>query len=314
MGALAVTCGIDRYLGALVTHDFRITPTGKFYYARASREEIWDASALLFGELGWGAPTAMLSGLAVGSAVTPIHETVTRWFRWLEESLDAANPGRNYSLSGLLEHHRVYVRCAASIASFLLAARATKRLRLSAADVLDETIAYQDKRVGEFPGNSAITVCETLQQQLHLVQCHCAALLRRLLRLGVQRTTLLCKCLAAASIGKDVPLIVDINRLHRPQDISTNELHSWWPADFALEPNWPRHFWQSALREHGLPSSLIDRWVRHTLAGCDPYANTSNTTVVAANARINAAVEVTLRELGIHALAGLSQKSGGRLS
>ncbi|MDZ4251694.1 MAG: hypothetical protein U1A72_03875 [Sulfuritalea sp.] len=107
LGPFAVSLGIDRYIAAVLCHDPRLVPSGKFFYARAPREELWAAADVLFNGMGWGPAVPLVDGLAAGSQVTPTHETIRAWFGWMAGQVEAARPDASATREQIIAFHNV---------------------------------------------------------------------------------------------------------------------------------------------------------------------------------------------------------------
>lgn len=304
----AIESGIDRYAAAMVTLDPRIVPTGKFYYAGISRGEIWAASGRLYASFGWGAPVPLVDGLDIGSAVCPQLVTVSSWFFWMLDCVELSAPGRRYTLDSLVVHHAEYTRAAASISSLLLAARASQRIRINADEVGRSYMSFFDKNVGEHPGAHAMPAKSLLSNQLEFYARHCCALQARLLNLGVDRSSPVVRQLQKIEARKTVPLFFDFASSGCIQAIGTHQLSDWWPQEFGLVSNWPRHFWQRELRAAGVPSSAIDYWVRHILSGCDAQTSVSQHCARTMASLLLPAITKTLAAIGVEPIQGLGRK------
>lgn len=310
-GKFAIGVGIDRYLAALVTNDPRIVPTGKFYYAQASREEIWSATQTLYDALGWGETVDMVGGLAVGSQVTPAEPTVARWAEWMRREVEDLAPGRRYTFKSLSLHHNAFAQASASLATFLLALRERKPVHLLASDCVSErvSVSVDDKRCGLIKAAHKVPLHGLLVEQVTLWLAHCRCIDDRLAKLGIDVSSPLRQRLRDILAGKKVPMFFTINWRKGVHSISSDDLAKWWPQDLGLDANFARHFWQPTLRRAGVSSSDIDVYERHHLRGTDARSSTSNK--VAANVRqhILAAMDIVVRRLQIQAIPGLAGRA-----
>ena len=311
IGKFAVGLGIDRYIAALLTNDPRLVPTGKFYYAQATREEIWNSAGLLYESIGWGAPVPLVRGLAFGSRVTATEETVMRWYAWMLQQVQSVKPGRRYNLKGLIEHHNTYAKCCASLASFLLALRARKPIHLSAADCSgDRTSApIRDKDVGATAGRFPVPLVPVLRDQFGLWFAHCHELDRRLDKFGLLGSSKLRMRLRQIAAGDEVSMFITVNSRKHPAAIATQDIVDWWPGEFGLEGNFGRHFWQTALRRNCVASSDIDALMRHSLRGTDPWSSTSNKVPADVIDRVSDNMTNILARLRVLEVVGLSSKA-----
>lgn len=308
-GPMAVQLGVDRYLAALLSNDPRLIPTGKFFYALAGREEIWQAAQTTYDHAGWGCPAPFVDGLPVGSRVVPERTTVTRWYGWMLEQLESDRPGRRYTLASLLRHHNIFAHCAASLLSFGLALRERQSLPLLASvPCVGTTVAINDKAVGWLREARPVPIAPTIANQIEHWLVHCRELDRRLEKLELAPS---CHCrarLSAILSGQAVPLFFTVGGRRKAKAMASHDLAQWWPSELGLAPNFARHFWQNALRDAGLSSPAIDAFVRHSLRGDDPSASTSLRVTADWASEIAQAVERVLGDLEIFAFTGLKGK------
>jgi hypothetical protein len=307
IGKFAVGIGIDRYRAAMLLNDPRLVPTGKFYYARATRDEIWESAVDLFDALGWGGPVAIVDGLAVGSKVTPSDEAVAQWGRWIDAEVDRLRPGKRYTLTGLVAFHNVVALASASKLSFLLVLRAGNPVHLQACDVAGErtSASLADKNVGLSPGRHCAPLVPLAKKQLRSWIAHCAEMERRFRKLGVSPKSRTNLRLRAVVDGLAVPLFFTINSRNAPCSISTEVLVKWWPVELGLEGNFGRHFWQNAMRAEGVSSTDIDALVRHFASGSDPFGSAGIKVQAAWSERVIMTMTTVLDRLALLATRGL---------
>jgi hypothetical protein len=307
LGALAIQEGISRYRAALLVADPRLVPSGKFFYSRITREEIWQDANTLYSALDWGKSVTFVPGLAIGSRVTPTDEAIQAWHRSLAEQVHGCRIGRRYTLAGLITYHNAFAHFAASMATFLLALRHRQVLPLSTNVLLGKsrTISIFDKRVGEFPGGRPVPVCTVLHVQLDYWQQHCHRLENRLIKLGLPDSHPARRSLERWRT-KEVPLFFSLAENGKFVSIGTQALKDQWPSSMGLPGNFGRHFWQDRLRQAGIHDTEIDAFVRHYLAGMMPNTSTSAFVTSEWARRITSRIDEVTSRLGLTPLKGLS--------
>jgi len=310
IGKYGVEIGLDPYLVALLVHNPRLVPTGKFYYGQATRNELHATSLALYESLGWGTPAAIKEGLPVGSRVTPRASTISEWYTWMTEQVESTRPARRYNLKTLINFHCTYAKFAASVCSFTLALRDRKPIRLISANCIGQrnSIAVFDKPAGMIRGHRPVPLCPTIAAQIKYWFQHCYALDKRLERLGVSETHRCRLHIKKVLAGEEVPLFFSFTDSLAIHLLSTSDISTWWPESFGLEGNFGRHYWQTELRRAGVLSTEIDCYVRHSLRGNDPSSSTSSLVPRDLIAHLGNAVEQQLVRLQISAYAGLVAK------
>lgn len=306
LGAFAIQLGMPRYHAAVLLSDPRLVPTGKFFYSRVTREDLWRSANQLYQALGWGDAIALIPGLAAGSRTVPTATTIQGWYAWCRNEVNASRPGRRYAYAGLIKHHNSYAKLSGSLAVFLLALRHRRILPLTTTALAETaTIGIQDKRVGEFPGLWSAPVCSILRKQLDYWHAHVEGLDRRLEKLHLTKNH-------PARIAitnwktKESPLLFMLDDGGNIVPLGSQALVDWWPPELGLPGNFSRHFWQNRMREAGIPDSEIDLFVRHSVSGMDAQASTSHLSVSDWARHMAATVDACLSELRIEAVAGLS--------
>lgn len=277
LGPLSVELGIPRYVAAMLLTNPLLVPTGKFFYSRVLQDEIWNAAGTLYESLGWGKPVSVVTSLAAGSRQIASDETISAWGAWIKRELVGSQPGKRYTLSGLVRHHNIMALACASMTIFQLALRARKVIPVTHAMTMHHglTVSIFDKRVGEFPGGRPVPVC-TLQKNVFAAwNRHLEQFADRIFRLGRED----CRKLVAALTEYFSPeraAFFEIDHRLRIAPISSARAHSWWPTELKLAPNFGRHCWQNRLRGEGVADSDIDMFVRHSVSGMDSQSSTSH--------------------------------------
>jgi hypothetical protein len=312
-GPFAVVLGIDRFVGGVVTHDPRLAPTGRFFYAMADRQELWAASATLFTAIGWEPPVPLVEGLPGGSQVTPLDDTVHGWIDWLYGEVEAKRPDATNSITAAFEFHNVYALAIGSLLSFMFALRERKILPINGATALGRglTLALSDKNCGAIPGRRPVPLAKVTDQLIADWLAHLEKLDVLLAKFGLAADSPERAHLHSVLAGAHVPLLTTIERgRHKP--VGTSMLHGWWPMTFGLAPNFGRHFIQNGLRRLGIPSTVIDLYVRHSLRGI-PNSSSARTQSLATHAAtLSEALEALFRQVGIRRILGLPTCKGDR--
>ena len=312
-GPFAAGQGIDRFIAAVVTHDPRLAPTGRFFYAMADRQELWAASATLFAAIGWEPPVPLVEGLPGGSQVTPLDDTVHRWIDWLYGEVEAKRPGATNSITATFEFHNVYALATGSLLSFMLTLRERKILPINGATALGRglILALLDKNCGSIPGRRPVPLAKLTDQLIADWLAHLEQLDVLLAKFGLAADSPERAHLHSVLAGAQVPLLTTIERgRHKP--VGTSMLHDWWPEQFGLAPNFGRHYIQNGLRRLGIPSTVIDLYVRHSLRGI-PNSSSAGTQPLATHAAtLGDALEMLFRQVGIRRIQGLPTGKGDR--
>lgn len=305
LGPFAIQQGISRYVAAMLLTNPLLTPTGKFYYSRVEQADVWHAADQLYGGLGWDTPVTVEGILAVGSRQVANDATVRAWGLWMQTELTNCPQGKRYSLKSLKRRHNIVALTCASLTSFLLALRVRKILPVTNAMAASAglTVSIFDKRVGEFPGQRPVPVCALQREVFAFWTAHVADQIKRLQRLDTPE----CRKLAALLTKyrqSDLPAFFEIDGRCRVIPIGTGRIHSWWPAEFGLAPNFGRHFWQNKLRLCGIADSEIDAFVRHSVSGMDPTSSTSHVVVAEWARKLINALDAITREVGLDIVLG----------
>ena len=228
----------------------------------------------------------------------------------LRGRMEAARPGRRYSLDSLIEHHNRFMIGAGWFLSFTIGSREMKRLDVSADRCLPgvAVMEYADKLSGAFKQMRPVLLCHEAQTQVAAVWVHLVHLCARASKLDLDSATPWLLHLAAALEQRCVPLLFLIRR---GAAIPIGTAHTQLGLDRAarLVPNAGRHFWQTEFLDRGVPSEALDVWARHASAGIEPMTSTSVASIDSARAHVCAVQEEVLAELGIQAFAGLGARS-----
>ncbi len=307
----AVQLGIDRLTAALLANDYSVVPSSKLYYCRLRRNEIWEASAVLFDALGWGEPVPFQPGLPVGSRIVPKREALREWWCWMAEEINALAPGRRCGLTRLLTYHNAYARLCASLSVLCLAAREAGVLRFTTHNLRAEArfAIFVDKHVGIFPGEVRVPINELLRAQLRLWMAHCQALRRRLEKFEEARPKNLMRVLDGYLSGTCHALYFEVDMTEcRPIPLGSTALVRWWPEELRFSSDFGRHFWEVELRDAQVRSTRIDVLLRHITLGVEAHCSTNSDQLTAVAAEICSVQERLLAVLGVQPVPGLISK------
>jgi hypothetical protein len=308
MSQLLLSLGHSELTTALALNDMTLVPRARIFYVALPAQEIADACQDLYQHLGWGergcAPVSMYVGSKVVAAETTIQACWTHLREWTEKAL----PARRCRLEQVIEHHNRYVATAAWLFTFLIGARNSQVLPVSAVSCQPGLmyLIYPDKRTGPFGTPRPAIVCSTASRQIGLYVAHLRALASRA-RIAAPSNPWL-RHVQAALARRDVAFFFRIeNDDIRP--LGTADVMSALPPGMDLAPNFGRHFWQTALHVRGLSSHVIDVYARHTARGTESMTTTTMLPLVTAHALIDEAQECTLAGMGITPLAGQGRRS-----
>jgi len=306
LGPFAVSLGIDRYIAAVLCHDPRLVPSGKFFYARVTRQELWAAADDLFNGMGWGPAVPLVDGLAAGSQVMPTPETIRAWFGWMKAQVEAVRPGASPTLEQVIAFHNVYALVSSSLVSFVLVLRERKQIPLTAGVAMDHglTLPIGDKRCGMVPGPRSVPLPELANTLLVTYFDHILATDHLLGNLGVPLSGGLRQRFRQILAGDRVPLFSTITK-GRHKAIGTHTLEKWWPERFGLAGNHGRHYVQNGLRDRGVRSTDVDFYVRHMLRGIAPCSSVSTKSLRAIAEALTPALDELLKDAGLAAIDGL---------
>lgn len=307
LGPFAVSQGIDRYVAAVLIRDPRLVPSGKFFYARATRDELWTAADALFQEMGWGPAIPLVDGLAAGSQVTPTPETIRAWFVWMKEQVEAVRPGASPTKEQITNFHNVYVMVIASLVSFVLVLRERKQIPLMASVAMAHglTLAIGDKRCGMVPGPRSVSLPELANALLVAFFDHIVAMDLLLADLGIPDDGPPRQRFKQILAGERVPLFSTIAK-GRHKSIGTHTLEKWWPARFGLAGNHGRHYVQNSLRDRGVRSTDVDFYVRHMLRGIAPCSSASTRSLRAIADALIPTLDALLKDVDLEAISGVA--------
>lgn len=302
--------GMDRLTAAAIFKDFAVVPISKLYYCSISPAEIWQAAGDVFEELGWGAPVEMAGGVSVGSRVVPTRSALGMWHQCMQSAIADTIPGRHASDERLFAFHNEYSRVCASVAVLNLAAREQRVFRFTTWNLAEDAIecSYADKWVGPFPAPHSVPVCRMLREQVRLWYAHCRSLHGRLERRKDKRNSALVDHLRRLLSGERRHLFFEITATRSPSPLGSSHLLKWWPEHCRFEADFGRHFWESELRQAGLPSTLIDWFMRHVIDGIATRTSIASRTIEEMSDAVISVQDRLLYELGIRPITGLAKR------
>lgn len=306
-GALAIMAGVDRLAAACITWDFSLIGSARMYYARLTGEDIHTGCSLLYATMDWGDPALAASELnAIGSRCVLTTAGVQKVFCDLVEQCNALWPGRRAKCATLLKHHERYTQYVVALVSFCLGLREVHVYRLLASELLhgQTQITLHDKQGGDRLMAQPVSINSLIREQIRQYLCHCHALHKRLERLRDQEGRAMIEALEKIISGEG-PLLV----LLSPRGIvrPAGNYNTWakLPEHIRVPGNVGRHYWQNVLRQNGLKSSDIDRFMRHRVVGLENNTTSQVTSPSQALKRIAAIQVNVLNALGIGAISGL---------
>lgn len=305
--AMVIEAGGDRLLASAISWDFSLIGSARMYYARLTKQEIFDGCTNLFRMAGWGEP-AMDSGSIedIGSKCVLTDESLSKIFRELSNACRKSWPGRRSKLSTLLEHHRHFTIFNVALVSFTLGLREASAYHLLSRDFLheQELVTVHDKQGGDQLMAQPSKINQLVRQQIRQYLAHCTALLARLLALDDPAAESMIEALRGI-LGGTGPLFVV--RGPRGGIRAAGSANTWgvFPTSIRVPANVGRHFWQNKLREKGLASRDVDRFMRHRVVGLE---NNTNSQLSIAHSSFNRIEQVqlsVLADLGIEVISGL---------
>ena len=308
--AFALRLGLDRYDAALVTGEMSLVPRSRFFYVRSDTERYVAGCRRYFDGLGWGEPVTLDVALPFGSQVVPATASVQVMHQRLVERVEAAVPGRRYSLDSLIEHHNRFVIAASWFLSFTFGSRELRRLDIGADRCLPgvTVMEYADKLTGAFHRMQPVLLCHQAQVQVAAVWDHLVHLSARVDKLGVGVAAPWRQHLCDVLAHRSVPLLFLIRR-GAAVPIGTRHTQLGLDRSVRVASNAGRHFWQTVLLDSGVPSDALNVWARHASAGIEPMTSTSVASVDSIRARLCTEQDKVLGDLAIRAFAGLGPRS-----
>jgi hypothetical protein len=226
-------------------------------------------------------------------------------FEKLREACESMRPGPRAQIDALLRFHNLYTRYVARVLSFCLGMRAAVVYRLRGEDLREgqDTVVLHDKLGGDPLMAQPVVLSPSLLELVRQYLAHCQALIQRLGNELDRRSIQLREKLKAALSERGLLFfLADRPRTVRPagaRNIWASAPGSWLPG------NCGRHFWQNALRDAGLNSADIDRFMRHRVLGLENNSSSQLHSPLQGFARIAAAQERMLPRLGIRVVSGL---------
>ena len=305
-GTTAIATGVDRLVAACLNWDFSLVGSARLYYARLTGRDIHTGASTLYAAIGWGQPAISEAALeAVGSQCTLTHDGLQTVLQSLAQATTEAAPARRATLTRLLTHHARYTAYTVTLASFCLGLRQVRAYRLLTADLLNgNMIVVHDKQGGNPLMAQPAVINRLVREQIQLYISHCKALVPRLEKTGSQEGLNLSQALIKALNGEGYLFLVQ-----RPdgavRPAGAGNVWDQLPKEIRVPANVGRHFWQNTLREHGLQSRDIDRFMRHRVVGLESGTSSQLASPMRSFERIERVQLQVLSNLGIRALPGL---------
>lgn len=306
-GAMAIMAGADRLAAACITWDFSLIGSARMYYARLTGEDIHAGCSMLYATMGWGDPSLTAPELdAIGSRCVLTSEGVQTVFSKLLDECNESWPGRRTKCAALLQHHQRYTQYAVALVSFCLGLREVHVYRLLASELIHRQtqMTIHDKQGGDRLMAQPVSLNSLAQEQIRQYLGHCEALHKRLVNLNGPGSHALADALKKVLSGEG-PLFV----LLSPRGIvrPTGSYNVWakFPESIRVPGNAGRHYWQNILRQEGLSSRDIDRFMRHRVVGLENNTTSQTDAPRMSWQRITEIQTRVLNELGIKAVSGL---------
>lgn len=306
-GAMAIMAGTDRLVAACMTWDFSFVGSARMYYARLTGRDIHAGCSALYADIGWGDPAMEESQLrAAGSLCTLTEDGAKQMFGQLARLSLESWPGRRANFDTLLDHHACYTRYSVALISFCLGLREVHAYRLLAHELMDGQvqITIHDKQGGDRLMAQPVHLNSLVREQVRQYIGHCQALSRRLHRLNAPQGLRFVEALDKALRGDGALFLVRSPR----GGVRPAGSHNTWggfPEAFRVPANVGRHFWQNVLREQGLGSRDIDRFMRHRVVSLESNTTSQMASPRQSFARLEQVQLQVLNTLGIGVVSGL---------
>ena len=143
-----------------------------------------------------------------------------------------------------------------------------------------------------------------VREQLRQYVAHCQALVDRLEKLDASKGTALATALKSALNGNGFLFVFrSVRGAIRPAGAGT--VWGALPRQLRVPGNAGRHYWQNVLREQGLGSRDIDRFMRHRVVGLENNTSSQSASPQQSYRRIQEAQVEVLRTLDIGVVTGL---------
>lgn len=306
-GAMAIMAGTDRLVAACITWDFSFVGSARMYYALLTGRDIHAGCTALYSDIGWGDPAIEESQLsAAGSLCTLTEDGAKRMFGRLAQLSRESWPGRRANFDTLLAHHACYTRYCVALISFCLGLREVDVYRLLAQELMDgqAQVTTHDKQGGDRLMAQPAYLNSLVREQVRQYVAHCKALSQRLHRLNAPQGLRFVQALDKALCGDGALFLVRSTR----GGVQPAGSHNTWgefPEEFKVPANVGRHFWQNMLREHGLSSRDIDRFMRHRVVGLENNTTSQMSSPQQSFARVEQVQLQVLSNLGIGVVSGI---------
>jgi hypothetical protein len=309
-GKVALHAGIDRGVAAVTLLDLSVIGPSTLNYDTVRPEEIWHANQRRYAALGWGEPVPLerASRLAVGSAVTPTAETISCIDRVFVDAVESTRPGRRYACAKLVDFHNAFARLCVHRMALFAASRGAEEFGFYADWIGGESDAVflVDKRVGPHKGRIPLAQPMRMAMQISLWKSHLISLAKRLNKIGHPLVRPLEKRVDGILAGEHVPLFFLLGD-RRLEQIGSAQLQTQHP-EIKVKPDARRHFMMNALRDEGVPFTLVSAHLRHHIRGLAVTEYRSQGVPVHLLETLAHALDRIGLQHGVHPVPGLRQR------
>lgn len=298
--------GANALHAALLTLDFSLICRSKMHYAIVTAKEWRQAEQQLHVTLGWGEPGDLREDEGgVGSRVVPKDTTIQQHDEALMAVVEATRPGPHTAMPALLQFHNQFTVLTGWRISMLLAMRASTRMSISASlKDGDRWVPLHDKHTPNDRGFQPVPLCPFVTETIGLYKKHCAAMQRRLTRLGLGDLPA-ARWSKSVADHQNVRLLCSFTNDGSVHPLASQAFTRPMNRDYQLPDDPGRKLLENALRAEGLPSSLIDPMLRHTHAGQHHLGSFNPIPQMAAHERLANAIERVARRLFGKTVSGL---------
>ena len=300
--------GFDNLLVVAISGRIWHVPKSKFYYACLSRGEIQSGFDRFYAIAGWGEAVEIEGVQGFGCRVVPTEESILSFDQALSGACANCHPGHHAGLQKLIEHHNRFMQLMGFRLSILLALRESKELPLLADfdEHTDRWVAIHDKDVPGRDHPLPMPLAGFTRETVAAIRTHCRALRGRLLTLGLGKSALAQWCFSVAAL-KPVPLLMTAKSSDSIRALGTGGVLDGSPWSRCLPPDFGRKFMENALRRHGLRSTEVDAFLRHSVVGQAFQSSTSHQHGLVTWLRTTKAIDQISAEVFGEVACGLSK-------
>lgn len=309
-GQVARQSGLDCMSTFLVSCDLNHIPRSKLHYACVNHEEISEAMQSLYSLAGWGDPEPLTANLlGFGCRAVPTPESLHSHDIRLVKCCDELRPGNHAGLHRLLAFHNSFVRLSAWRIAVLLALRESMHLNLSAAiDEQNSTwVALHDKFTPNDQGPQPVPLCKFVRSTIAAIRVHCRDMHARLSRQHTSSSNFARWC-GSVSRGTDIRLLCLATETFKVVPVGTRDFTCSFTTEYELPPDVGRKVMENHLRHVGLPSTLIDAVLRHSIRGQYRLSAFSNSCLDSWSQRTARAMDTVATSLFGDVIYGLSKE------